>query len=238
MINERYIRQQPLIGDKGQKILNDSTVFVAGCGGLGSPILFHLASAGIGNLRIVDDDIVNISNLNRQFLHNTDRIGIPKAASAKKTIEEFNPDINVTAFSSPINEDTILRLIGSADVIVDALDNFQTRYILNEIAYKHDIPLIHGAVSGFTGHATLIIPTKTPCLSCIFPNIESSPNNIPIIGSTTGIIGSIEAEEVIKYLTGIGQSLANKLLIWDGLKNKMELISIKKKKDCLVCGTN
>ncbi|MDE2519142.1 MAG: HesA/MoeB/ThiF family protein [Methanocorpusculum sp.] len=233
-MNERYARQIPVIGNEGQKKLQNATVFLAGCGGLGSPVAFYLAAAGIGHLRIADCDIVDATNLNRQILHRPDRIGMPKAASAKLTLEAFNPDIEITAFASFIDEKTAPRMIGDADIIVDAMDNFTARYILNEMSQTLDIPLMHGGVAGLNGQATLIIPKKTACLSCIFPDAHTTTGT-PILGAAAGIIGSIEAEETIKYLTGTGETLAGKLLLWDGAVNRMDVFSVKKSRRCPIC---
>ncbi|MCZ9313310.1 MAG: HesA/MoeB/ThiF family protein [Methanocorpusculum sp.] len=233
-MNERYARQIPVIGNEGQKKLQNATVFLAGCGGLGSPVAFYLAAAGVGHLRIADCDIVDATNLNRQILHRPDRIGMPKAASAKLTLEAFNPDIEITAFASFIDEKTAPRMIGDADIIVDAMDNFTARYILNEMSQTRDIPLMHGGVAGLNGQATLIIPKKTACLSCIFPDAHTTTGT-PILGAAAGIIGSIEAEETIKYLTGTGETLAGKLLLWDGAVNRMDVFSVKKSRRCPIC---
>ncbi|MDU9376417.1 Protein HesA, heterocyst [Methanocorpusculaceae archaeon Sp1] len=233
-MNERYIRQIPVIGEAGQKKLDEATVFLAGAGGLGSPVALYLAAAGVGHIRVADCDVVEITNLNRQILHRQDRIGMPKAASAKLTLEAFNPDIKVTAFSSFIDEKTAPQLIGDADIIVDAMDNFAARYVLNEFSHKSKIPLVHGGVAGLSGQATLIIPGITPCLSCIFPNAQTTKGT-PILGSTAGVIGSIEAQETIKYLTGAQDTLAGKLLLWDGAVNRMDVFSVKKSPRCSVC---
>lgn len=233
-MSERYVRQIPVIGDAGQEKLRDATVFLAGCGGLGSPAAFYLAAAGVGHLRIADCDVVEETNLNRQILHRPDRIGMPKAASAKLTLEAFNPDVEVTAFASFIDETTAPRMIGDADIIVDAMDNFSARYVLNACSQHLGVPLMHGGVAGLSGQATLIVPGETACLSCIFPEARTTEKN-PILGTAAGVIGSIEAEETIKYLTGTGETLAGKLLLWDGSVNKMDVFSVRKSRRCPVC---
>ncbi|MDO5844732.1 MAG: HesA/MoeB/ThiF family protein [Methanocorpusculum sp.] len=234
-MSERYARQISLIGEAGQKKLSESTVFVAGAGGLGSPVLFYLASAGIGNLRIADLDKVDESNLNRQILHSTDRLGVSKAESAKLTLSALNPEINITAFTEKIDDRSVSRITGDADIIVDCMDNFEARYVLNRFSHEKDTALVHGAVSGFSGQATLIVPDKTPCLSCIFPNAVTSEKT-PVFGFTAGVIGSIEAGEAIKYLTGEGNTLAGKLLVYDGRVNSFDVFSVKKSSKCKVCG--
>ncbi|MEA5085603.1 MAG: HesA/MoeB/ThiF family protein [Methanocorpusculum sp.] len=234
-MNDRYFRQIPIIGEKGQDMLHESTVFLAGTGGLGSPVGFYLSAAGIGNLRIADSDTIEITNMNRQILHTDERIGTSKAESARKTILALNPDVKVTAFNEFIDEFSAKCMIGNADIIVDALDNFTGRYVLNVVSRELEIPLVHAAVAGLCGQATLIIPGKTPCLSCIFPSAVTTKKT-PVLGTTAGIIGSIEAQETIKYLTNTGETLAGKLLVWDGEINKMDIFSVKRSKTCQVCG--
>ena len=235
-MNERYVRQVPLLGETGQKKLHDTTVFIAGAGGLGSPASMYLAAAGIGSIRICDLDVIELSNMNRQILHTEDRIGTSKAESAKKTLESLNPDCSVTALSEKIDETSVLRLIGDAEFIVDCMDNFSARFALNKAALDLGIPLMHGAVSGFTGQATLVVPGKTPCLSCMFQNANTTTKT-PVIGAAAGVIGSIEAAEVIKHLTGTGNTLAGRLLLYDGAQNSMEVFTVKKSPRCPVCTT-
>ena len=233
-VNERYIRQESLLGKGGQAALRNSSVFIAGAGGLGSPAAFYLVSAGVGQIRIADMDVLELSNMNRQILHTTDRIGMSKAESAKKTLAALDPECSVTAFTEKIDEDSVRHLVGDADIIVDCMDNFAARYVLNRFAVDEGLPLMHGAVAGFTGQATLVIPGKTPCLSCIFPEAKTTEKT-PVLGPTAGVIGSIEAGEVVKYLTGTGTTLAGKLLIYDGGVNSMETFSVKKSPRCPVC---
>lgn len=233
-MNERYIRQESLLGKGGQAALRNSSVFIAGAGGLGSPAAFYLVSAGVGQIRIADMDVLELSNMNRQILHTTDRIGMFKAESAKKTLAALDPECCVTALPEKIDEDSVRHLVGNADIIVDCMDNFAARYVLNKFAVDEGLPLMHGAVAGFTGQATLVIPGKTPCLSCIFPEVKTTEKT-PVLGSTAGVIGSIEAGEVVKYLTGTGTTLAGKLLLYDGAVNSMETFSVKKSPRCPVC---
>ena len=233
-MNERYTRQIPLIGLEGQRKLKDATVFIAGAGGLGSPAAFYLAAAGVGHIRIADSDVLEITNMNRQILHTDERIGMPKVVSAKKTLEALNPEITVTALEAFIDADSAAGLIGDADIIVDAMDNFSARYVLNAVALEMDIPLMHAGISGFSGQATLIVPGETPCLACIFPQAETAVKP-PVLGVTAGILGAIEAQETIKYLTGTGETLAGRLLLWDGSVNRMEVFSVKRSSRCRVC---
>ncbi|HJJ55071.1 MAG TPA: HesA/MoeB/ThiF family protein [Methanocorpusculum sp.] len=231
--NDTYIRQIPLIGNVGQTALSRATVFIAGAGGLGSPVALYLAAAGVGTIRIADMDTVDRSNLNRQILHPENHIGISKAESAKKTIEAYNPACYVDAFTEKIEDGSIIHLIGNADLIIDCLDNFETRYVLNRAALSLNKPLLHGAVAGYSGQLTLIVPGKTPCLSCIFPHAETA-SAPAVLGATCGIIGSMQALEAIRVLTGT-PTLAGKLLIYDGMTNSLSTFEVKKSSRCPVC---
>ncbi|HWQ65998.1 MAG TPA: HesA/MoeB/ThiF family protein [Methanospirillum sp.] len=234
MTSERYIRQIPLFGSDGQEKLLDSCVLVAGAGGLGSPAATYLALAGVGEIIIADADVVDETNLNRQFLHATSNIGLMKVYSAASTLKALNPDISISACPESITSGTINGLVRDADIIVDAVDNYETRYVLNQAAIEHQIPLVHGAVEGFSGQMTTIIPGKTPCLACIIP--ESPPKRItPIIGATAGVIGSLQAMEVIKCITGTGTLLSGRLMIWDGSSGRTDYITLKQRSDCAVC---
>ena len=233
-MSERYARQIPLIGEDGQRRLAESTVFIAGAGGLGSPVSVYLAEAGVGEIRIADLDVVDESNLNRQILHPESRIGMSKAESAKKTLSALNPECRVVSFAEKIDADSILRMAEGADLIVDCMDNFETRYILNEASKMLNIPLLHGAVTGFSGQITLIIPNETPCLSCIFPRAETT-SSAPIIGASAGVVGSMQALEAVRFLIG-KPTLAGKLLLYDGASNSVDIFSVKKSPRCIVCG--
>jgi len=233
----RYERQIRLFGAEGQKRLERATALVVGAGGLGSSVSTYLAVAGMGRIIIVDDDVVEESNLNRQILHWTKDIGRPKAVSAAETIKGLNPEIEVEAVALFADEENLADLVGEADLVVDALDNFPSRYLLNRAAIARDVPLFHGAVSGFDGQATTIIPKKTPCLRCIFPNSPPKETS-PALGATCGVIGSIQASEVIKYLTGKGELLRGRLLIWDGTRARCDEIPIERNPGCMDCGEN
>lgn len=232
---KRYSRQTMLFGEEGQEKLKSATVFVAGAGGLGCPIALYLATAGIGHLRIADSDTVDLTNLNRQVLHWEKDIGRAKVASAGEKLSAVNSEIEVETARVVIDASTVADLAGDADVIVDAMDNYETRYLLNEVALKRGIPFIHGAISGFFGQATTIIPEKTPCLKCIFPTAPPK-ETFPVVGTTAGVIGLVEANETIKYLTGTGDLLAGRLLLWDGTKSTMETIAVERQPKCEACG--
>ncbi len=236
MMTTRYTRQLPLIGSEGQARLSKATVGIVGAGGLGSPVATYLALAGVGTLILADDDIVQESNLNRQFLHPTRNIGISKISSAAQTLTALNQDVTIRTFPERITSETICRFAEHANILVDATDNFEARYLLNWIALKMGIPLIHGAVEGFSGQMTTIIPGTTPCLSCLFPH-PPPVRETPIIGATAGVIGSLQAMEVIKYLTGSGRLLSGRLLIWDGLAGRTEYLTVSVRPGCTACST-
>lgn len=234
---ERYSRQIMLFGEEGQKSLKDARVFIAGAGGLGCPIALYLAVAGVGHLRLVDKDVVDRSNLNRQVLHWEPDIGKEKVLSVEEKLCSINPHIDVEVFTRTIDESNISEFTADADVIVDAMDNYATRYLLNQQAHGRGIPLIHGAVRGFDGQATTIIPGKTACLNCLFPS--APPNEVfPIVGVTAGIIAMVQANEVVKYLVGTGELLTGRLLIWNGLSAEMEYLNFNKRCDCEVCSSS
>lgn len=232
---EKYSRQILLFGEEGQEKLKKAKVLVAGAGGLGSPVSTYLAIAGVGTIILADFDSVDPSNLNRQFLHHEKDIGRLKIESAKEKLLSMNPDIEVETIAEMLTESNLETLVPECDIIVDALDNLETRHILNRLAIKRKIPLIHGAVTGYDGQVTTIVPGKTPCFYCIFPRI-SKKEVFPILGTTPGIIGSIQANEAIKFLTGQGKLLEGRLLFWSGLSGNFSEISLSKLNNCPVCG--
>jgi len=234
---QRYDRQIliPEIGRQGQEKLKKAAVFIAGAGGLGSSISFYLAAAGIGTITIVDDDVVEISNLNRQILHWTGDIGARKVSSAKKKLKSLNPGIKIEAVHETITEKNIARLIGASDLIVDAMDNLETRYILNGYAVKKRLPFFHGSVCGFEGRVMTVIPGKSACLRCMYkgPVLQEK---FPVIGVLPGIIGCIQATEVIKYIVGFGELLQNRLLVFDGLDSTWTELKLHRNPECDHCG--
>jgi len=234
---ERYKRQMMLFGDEGQERLKKAHIFIAGAGGLGSPIAIYLAVAGVGTLTIVDMDVVDRSNLNRQILHFDTDTGKKKTVSAEEKLRALNSDIIVNAIDEEIGGANASRLVGRADGIVDAMDNFPTRYLLNEVALEKKIPLFHGAIRGFHGQATTILPGKTPCFRCIFP--KAPPKEaFPVVGTTPGIIGTVQANEVLKYLLGRGNLLTGRLFVWDGLESRADEICVEADPCCISCGTS
>ena len=230
----RYDRQiiMPEWGETGQKRLKNSKVLVAGTGGLGSAVLTYLAVAGVGKIRIIDCDKVELSNLNRQVLYSDNDIGKEKVACAKERLESLNPDIQIEAIGEVITEDNVFDLVADYP-IVDALDNLPTRYLLNRVAVRRNLPLFHGAVHGLEGRATTIIPGKTPCLRCLYQGVV--PGKIPVVGITPGIIGCIQATEVVKYIVGIGELLINRLTIFDGLSLRLSEVKVKRDPKCTEC---
>ncbi len=234
---EKYDRQIMIagFGEEGQQRLKRAKVFIAGAGGLGSPIAIYLAAAGIGKIRIVDPETVELSNLNRQVLHWDEDIGRAKVESAREKLERLNQGVQIEGIVETIDEDRVFELIDGYDLIVDALDNFPTRYLLNKAALERKIPFFHGAVYGFEGRAMTIIPGETACLRCLYR--KSPPERkSPVIGVTPAVIGCIQATEVIKYLVGIGELLTNRLLIYDGLSLRFTEVRVKKDPDCQDCG--
>jgi len=232
---ERYKRQILLFGEEGQEKLKKAHIFIAGAGGLGSPIAIYLAVAGVGRITIVDMDTVDQSNLNRQILHTDRDVGRKKTVSAIEKLQELNGDITINAIDTTIGGDNCDKLVGRADGIVDAMDNFPTRYLLNETAIRKNIPLFHGAIRGLYGQATTIIPGKTPCLACIFP--KAPPKEVfPVVGVTPGVIGTVQATEVLKYFIHDGRLLTNRLFIWDGREAHAEEIAVERNPACPVCG--
>ena len=234
---QRYDRQIiiPGIGEDGQEKLKKARVVIAGSGGLGSPISLYLAAAGVGSLRIIDNDKVELSNLNRQILHWEKDIGKEKTKSANEKLTQINKHVNIETINTTIDENNIYNLVAGFDVIVDAMDNFPTRYLLNKAAIKNRIPFIHGAVSGLEGRAMTIIPGKTACLKCVY-HAAPPKKKFPVLGTTPGIIGAIQATEVIKYLTGIGTLLTDRLLIYDGLNMKFTELGVVRNINCEDCG--
>ncbi|MCK9630459.1 MAG: HesA/MoeB/ThiF family protein [Methanoregula sp.] len=233
---ERYKRQILLFGEEGQERLKKAHIFIAGAGGLGSPIAIYLAVAGVGTITIVDMDTVDQSNLNRQILHTDRDVGKKKTISALEKLQAYNPDITVNAIDATISADNASRLVGRADGIVDAMDNYPVRYLLNRVALEKKIPFFHGAIRGFYGQATTIIPGETPCLECIFP--KAPPKEVfPVVGVTPGVIGTVQATEVVKYLTKSGKLLSGRLFTWDGLCATAEEIAIAQNPACPACGT-
>ncbi|MDD2835552.1 MAG: HesA/MoeB/ThiF family protein [Methanothrix sp.] len=234
---KRYSRQIRLFGEEDQERLKRASVFIAGAGGLGSVISLYMAAAGFGKIRICDCDSVELSNLNRQILHANADVGRAKAKSAYETLTAINPEIEVEARIEIITQENIDQLLQGCDLIMDGMDNFPVRYLLNRAALERKIPLFHGAINGYQGQATTIIPGKTACLACIFP--RAPPASVfPALGSTCGVIGSIQVTEAVKYVTGAGQLLENRLLLWDGLSSCLDEMAYGRNVACQECSNS
>ena len=233
---EQFIRQTPILGEEGQEKLKGAAVLVAGAGGLGTSIALHCAFTGFGTIRIADCDTIERSNLNRQTLYRPDDIGRRKADIAVERIRGITPYLCAEAVNTLITPDNVLALTADMDIIIDAMDNYETRYILADAAEKQGIPFIHGAIDGFYGQVSTIVPGHSACMRCIIPH-PPPKTKVPALSPTTGIIGSIQVTEALKYIVGTGTLLTGRLLLWDGLRGEMDSIDITPQKDCPHCGT-
>ena len=242
----RYSRHLliPEVGEEGQQKLLDSRILLIGAGGLGSPAGLYLAAAGIGTIGIVDDDAVDETNLQRQIVHSTERLGDSKAESAKRTIEALNPDVTVKVFKERLTSENVDRILGEGwDVIVDGADNFPTRYLLNDASVWHGIPIVHGSIYRFEGQTTVFKPHEGPCYRCLFPQ-PPPPELAPscaeggVLGVLPGVIGSLQTNEALKLALGIGEPLVGRLLMFDALAGTFTEISLRRDPDCPVCGEN
>jgi sulfur-carrier protein adenylyltransferase/sulfurtransferase len=240
----RYSRHLliPEVGEEGQAKLLDTRMLLIGAGGLGSPASLYLAAAGVGTLGIVDDDAVDETNLQRQIVHSTERLGDSKAESAKRTIEALNPDVSVKVFKERLTSENVDRILGDGwDVIVDGADNFPTRYLLNDACVWHDIPVVHGSIFRFEGQTTVFKPREGPCYRCLFPQ-PPPPEMAPscaeggVLGVLPGIVGSLQANEALKLALGIGEPLVGRLLLFDALETQFTEIALRRDPDCPVCG--
>jgi molybdopterin/thiamine biosynthesis adenylyltransferase/rhodanese-related sulfurtransferase len=233
----------PEIGETGQLKLLDSKVLLLGAGGLGSPAAIYLAAAGVGTLGIIDMDVVDASNLQRQILHNTDRIGERKVDSAKKTLTLMNPDVNVVTYDVRLGADNILDIIDGYDVIVDGTDNFPTRYLVNDASLVKNIPVVHGSIFRFEGQITVFNPWVGPCYRCMIPEpppaeLAPSCSEAGVLGVLPGIVGSIQAVEAIKILLDLGETLQGRLLAYDALEQSFRTFNVHRDPECPTCGPN
>ncbi len=233
---ERYDRQIMIkgLGEEGQEKLKRAKVFIAGAGGLGSPVSIYLTAVGVGTIRVVDHQRVELSNLNRQVLHWDEDIGKRKIDSALEKLGRLNQSVKLEATEETITEANVSQLVADYDLIVDAMDNLPARYILNKAALERNIPFFHGAVYGFEGRAMTIIPGQTACLRCLYRGVLPR-EKFPVIGVTPAVIGCIQATEVIKCIVGLGELLTNRLLTFDGLHMKFMEFKVKKDPSCEHC---
>jgi molybdopterin/thiamine biosynthesis adenylyltransferase/rhodanese-related sulfurtransferase len=239
----RYARHVliPEVGEEGQQMLLDAKVLLIGAGGLGSPASLYLAAAGVGTLGIIDADVVDDSNLQRQIVHSTDRLGEPKVMSAKRTIEGLNPDVSVLPFEERLTSENVDRILAHGwDVIVDGADNFPTRYLVNDASVWHDIPVVHGSIYRFEGQATVFKPHDGPCYRCLYPQppppeLAPSCSEGGVLGVLPGIVGSLQANEALKLILGTGDPLIGRLLLFDALTTTFDEVSIKRSPTCPVC---
>ncbi len=231
----------PEVGEKGQLKLLDSKVLLLGAGGLGSPAALYLAAAGVGTIGIIDMDVVDSSNLQRQILHNMERVGMRKVDSAKLTLTAMNPDIEVKTYDTRLGADNILDIIDGYDVIVDGTDNFPTRYLVNDAALLKNIPVVHGSIFRFEGQVTVFAPYVGPCYRCMIPEpppAELAPScaEAGVLGVLPGIVGSIQAVETIKLLLGLGEPLIGRLLTYDSLDQSFRTFKVRRDPECPACG--
>ena len=239
----RYSRHTllPEVGVEGQLKLLDSKVLLIGAGGLGAPSAFYLAAAGIGTLGLVDDDVVDESNLQRQVIHNTERVGMPKTESARLSIQALNPDVEVVEHRARLDRDNIIDIIGDYDILVDGADNFPTRYLLNDAAVRLRKPVVSASILAFDGQISTFVPFEGPCYRCLYP-VPPPPEMAPscgaagVLGVMAGVMGLLQANEVIKLAAGIGEPLVGRLLLYDSLGTRFTELKVKRDPDCPICG--
>ena len=239
----RYSRHflLPEVGEAGQAKLLDAKVLCIGAGGLGSPTAFYLAAAGVGTIGIVDMDVVDVSNLQRQILHTNDRVGMPKVESAQKTLNALNPDIKVIGYQERVTSENIMELIRDYDVIVDGCDNFPTRYLVNDACFIANKPNVHGSIFQFEGQATVFSPHKGPCYRCLFPE-PPPPGAAPscqeagVLGVLPGLVGCVQALETMKLILGAGKPLIGRMIYFDTLSMELRIHKLRKDPSCPLCG--
>jgi sulfur-carrier protein adenylyltransferase/sulfurtransferase len=240
----RYSRHLliPEVGVEGQQRLLQTSILLIGAGGLGSPAALYLAAAGVGRIGIVDDDRVDASNLQRQVLHSTGKLGESKAESARRTLEELNPDVKVVTYEERLTSENVDRILADGwELVVDGADNFPTRYLLNDASVWHRIPVVHGSIYRFEGQVTVFKPFEGPCYRCLFPQ-PPPPELAPscaeggVLGVLPGVIGSLQANEALKLALDIGDPLIGRLMLFDALAARFDEVSVRRDPNCPVCG--
>lgn len=239
----RYSRHflLPEVGEEGQAKLLDAKVLLIGAGGLGSPTAFYLAAAGVGTIGIVDHDVVDLSNLQRQILHTNDRIGMPKVESARMTLQALNPDVKVIGYQERLSSENVLRLFADYDIIVDGCDNFPTRYLVNDACVMLGKPNVHGSIFQFEGQASVFYPKKGPCYRCLFPE-PPPPGAAPscaeagVLGVLPGLVGCVQALETIKLILGVGRPLIGRMVYFDTLSMEVRIHRLRRDPRCPMCG--
>lgn len=238
----RYARhvRLPEVGESGQLRLLSSRVLVVGAGGLGSPAALYLAAAGVGTIGVVDHDVVDHSNLQRQVLHNVDRIGMPKTESARETLTALNPDVKVETHQERLAATNALSIMSSYDLVIDGGDNFPTRYLVNDASLHSRVPVVHGSIFRFEGQVSVFVPYEGPCYRCLYrrpppPELAPSCAEAGVIGVVPGVIGSIQAMEAVKILLGVGDSLMGRLLVYDALEQDFTTVSVRRDPECPAC---
>jgi molybdopterin/thiamine biosynthesis adenylyltransferase len=236
---ERYDRQIRIkgLGKSGQSKLKKARVIVMGAGGLGCPASFYLVAAGIGHVAVVDKEIVELSNLNRQVLHWSDDIGRPKGVSMAEKLRQLNPEVTVEALQKVVTTNNARQIIKGFTVVVDALDNWRTRFLLNKACVKEKIPFVHAGVHGLYGQITTILPGKGPCLQCILPKTPPEEERFPVLGAAVGTLGLLEALETVKLVMGLGEPLIGRMLHFDGETMSFQEIKVERRRACPVCGS-
>ena len=243
---DRYSRHLllPEVGEKGQARLLKSRVLLLGAGGLGSPAALYLAAAGVGTIGLVDADVVDASNLQRQIVHSTSRVGMAKVDSAEQALQELNPDVQVAKFEERLTSENVDRIFGQGwDAIIDGCDNFPTRYLVNDASLFHKIPVVHGSIFRFEGQVTTFLPFEGPCYRCLYPepppaHLAPSCAEAGVLGILPGIVGTLQATEAIKLILGQGTSLAGRLVMYDSLGMNFRKLKLRRDKACPACGEN
>ncbi len=241
----RYSRHiiLPEVGGRGQRKIAQARVLIVGMGGLGSPVTLYLAAAGVGTLGLVDADVVDLSNLQRQIIHHTADLGSPKVRSATEKIQALNPDVSVVPYETYLMAENAMEIISSYDCIVDGTDNFSAKFLINDAAFFASKPLVHAGILRFEGQIMTIIPHQSACYRCVFagpppPDVIPSCQEAGVLGALAGVIGTLQGTEVLKYILGIGTLLTNRILHYDALKACLRAITIRRNPNCPLCGVH